>query len=107
MREVREEVNCVLESRIDKAYESWYESEKEKMFRAVDQVLGNGELEVPVPNMDQEPIYDDEPKTEREVESHKECAEIRKAAWKEIQQLIDMSVGVLLDDKQARDLERD
>ena len=107
MREVREEVNCVLESRIDKAYESWYESEKEKMFRAVDQVLGDGELEVPVPNMDRKPIYDDEPKTEREVETHKECAEIRKAAWKEIQQLIDMSVGVLLDDKQARDLERD
>jgi hypothetical protein len=32
MREVREEINCVLESRIDKAYEAWYASEKEKCF---------------------------------------------------------------------------
>ena len=30
MREVKEEINCVFESRIDKAYEAWYASEKER-----------------------------------------------------------------------------
>jgi hypothetical protein len=38
---------------------------------------------------------------------HKECAEIRKAAWKEIQQLIEMSVGVLFDERQAQAIEKD
>jgi hypothetical protein len=99
-----------------------------------------GMLEVPVPDMSRETIYDDEPKTEKEIEAnynvterlkpmhrsahtrrpvsgeaievpyrhtHKECAEIRKAAWKEIQQLIEMSVGVLLDERQADAAERD
>ena len=107
MREVKEEINCVLESRIDRAYEAWYASEKEQMFRAVDDVIGDGTLEVPVPDMSRETIYDDEPKTEKEVEAHKECAEIRKAAWKEIQQLIEMSVGVLLDERQAQAIEKD
>jgi hypothetical protein len=65
-------------------------------------------LEVPVPDMSRETIYDDEPKTEKEVEAHKECAEIRKAARiKEIQQLIEMSVGVWLDERQAQAVERD
>jgi hypothetical protein len=77
------------------------------MFRAVDEVVGDGMLEVPVPDMSRETIYDDEPKTEKEVEAHKECAEIRKAAWKEIQELIEMSVGVLLDEGQAQAVERD
>ena len=113
MRVVREEINCVLESRIDKAYEAWYASEKETMFRAVDEVVGDqvslriGMLELPVPDMSRETAYDDEPKTEKEIEAHKECAEIRKAAWKEIQQLIEMSVGVLLDERQADAAERD
>jgi hypothetical protein len=107
MREVREEINCMLESRIDKAYEAWYANEKETMFRAVDEVVGDGMLEVPVPDMSRETIYDDEPETEKEVEAHKECAEIRKSAWKEIQQLIEMSVGVLLDERQAQTVERD
>jgi hypothetical protein len=53
MREVREEINCMLESRIDKAYEAWYASEKETMFRAVDEVVGDDMLEVPVPDMSQ------------------------------------------------------
>jgi hypothetical protein len=52
-------------------------------------------------------MYDDEPKTEKEVEAHKECAETRKAAWKEIQQLIEMSVSVLLEEGQAQAVERD
>jgi hypothetical protein len=105
--EVKEEINCVLESRIDRSYEAWHASEKEQMFRAVDDVIGDGTLEVPVPDMSRETIYDDEPKTEKEVEAHKECAEIRKAAWKEIQQLIEMSVGVLLDERQAQAIEKD
>ena len=60
MRVVREEINCVLESRIDKAYEAWYASEKETMFRAVDEVVGDqgsfrlGMLELPVPDMSRE-----------------------------------------------------
>jgi len=43
------------------------------------------------------------PKQKREVEAHKECAEIRKAAWtrNEIQKLIDMSVGALLVERQV------
>jgi type 1 glutamine amidotransferase len=94
MREILEEINFMLESRIDKAYEAWYARKKETMFRAVDEVVGDGMLEVQVPDMSRETINDDEPKTENEVEAHKECAEIRKAAWKEIQQLIEMSVGV-------------
>ena len=77
------------------------------MFRAVDEVVGDDMLEVPVPDMSQETIYDDEPKTEKEVEALKECAEIRKATWKEIQQLIEMSVGVLPDERQAQAVERD
>ena len=83
MRVVREEINCMLESRIDKAYEAWYASEKETMFRAVGDDVVDGMLEVPVPEMSLETIYDDEPKTEKEVEVHKECSEIRKAACKD------------------------
>ena len=40
-------------------------------------------LEVQVPDMTRETMYDDEPKTEKEVEVHKECSEIRKAACKD------------------------
>jgi hypothetical protein len=97
----------MLESRIDKAYEAWYASEKETMFRPVGEVVGGGMLEVPVPDMRRETIYDDEPETEKEVEVHKDCTEIWKAAWKEIQQLIEMSVGVLQDERQAQAVERD
>lgn len=107
MREVREQVNSALERKIDGAYEAWFTREKERMFRAVDEVVGQGELEVPVPDISQETLYDDEPKTEKEVAAHKEADKIREAAWKEIQQLIAMSVGVLLDDQQVRELERD
>jgi hypothetical protein len=82
-------------------------TEKERIFRAVDEVIGDGMLEVPVPDMSWETIYDDEPKTEKEVEAHRECGEIRKTAWKEIQQLIEMSVGVLLDESQAKTVEKD
>jgi hypothetical protein len=32
----------MLESLIDKAYEAWYTSEKETMFRPVDEVVGDG-----------------------------------------------------------------
>jgi hypothetical protein len=45
------------------------------MFQAVDEVVGDGALEVPVPDMSRETIYDDEPKTEKEVEAHKECGD--------------------------------
>lgn len=38
-------------------------TEKERIFRAVDEVIGDGMLEVPVPDMSRETIYDDEPKT--------------------------------------------
>ena len=82
-------------------------TEKERIFRAVDEVIGDGMLEVPVPDMSWETIYDDEPKTEKEVEAHRECGEIRKTAWKEIQQLIEMSVGVLLDESQTKVVEKD
>jgi hypothetical protein len=51
MRDVWEEINCMLESRIDNAYEAWYASEKETMFRPVGEVVGGGMLEVPVPDM--------------------------------------------------------
>ena len=97
----------MLESRIDNAYEAWYASEKETMFRPVGEVVGGGMLEVPVPDMSRETIYDDEPETEKEVEVHKDCTEIWKAAWKQIQQLIEMSVGVLQDEWQAQAVERD
>ncbi len=36
----RDVVNCVLEGRIDKAYQAWYVSEKERMVRVVDEVVG-------------------------------------------------------------------
>ena len=73
---------CARESDY-KAYEAWYASEKETMFRAVGDDVVDGMLEVPVPEMSLETIYDDEPKTEKEVEVHKECSEIRKAACKD------------------------
>ena len=60
-------------------------TEKERIFRAVDEVIGDGMLE----------------------EAHRECGEIRKTAWKEIQQLIEMSVGVLLDESQTKVVEKD
>ncbi len=53
------------------------------MFRAVGDDVVDGMLEVPVPEMSLETIYDDELKTEKEVEVHKECSEIRKAACKD------------------------
>ena len=107
MRAVREEVNSALDSKIDGAYDAWFSREKESMFRAVDEVIGQGELEVPVPDMSQETLYDDEPKTEKEAREHKEADKIREAAWKEIQQLIAMSVGVLLDEDEVRKVEKD
>ena len=98
MREVREEANCVPERRIDKAYGTWYEREKENVFCAVDQVLG-----VQFRIWIESPHMMTSPKQKREVEAHKECAEIRKAAWtrNEIQKLIDMSVGALLVERQV------
>ena len=105
LKEAQAQVNIAMVGKIDRAYERWFE--REKVFRATDEIVSDGTMPVPVPSMLKEPIYDDEPKTDREVEKHPEKEDIRAAAWKEIQQLIEMSVGVMLNDDQARKVEKD
>ena len=83
LKEVQAEVTLFLTDKIDRSYERWYE--QETAFRAVDETVGDGTMDVPVPSMLIEPIYDDEPKTDRVVEKHPEKEDIRAAAWKEIQ----------------------
>ena len=48
-----------------------------------------------------DPIYDDEPRNQRELEAHAEKDAILEAAAKEMQALIDMNIGVQLTEAQA------
>ena len=91
-----------MTERIDEAYERWYR--REKVYRAEDQVVGDGTIEVPVPAMSllkSEVVYDDEPKNQKELERHPEKPAIISSAQKEVQQLIDMQVGVEQTDEQV------
>ena len=58
------------------------------------------------PSLDttREPIYDDEPRNQKELDAHPEKDKILEAAAKEMQALIDMDIGVQLTEKQANDV---
>ena len=67
-------------------------------------------MEVPVPAMSiskSEVVYDDEPKNPKELDRHPDKQAIMSSAQKEVQQLIDMQVGVQQTDEQVRKLEQD
>jgi hypothetical protein len=67
-------------------------------------------MEVPVPAMSilkSEVVYDDEPKNPKELARHPDKQAIMSSAQKEVQQLIDMQVGVEQTDEQVRKLQQD
>ncbi len=68
-KQKKEVVHYATTERIDEAYERWYGSEK--VYRAQDLAVGDGTMEVPVPDMSilkSEVVYDDEPKNPEELD---------------------------------------
>ena len=64
---------------------------------------GPGNLDIPVPD-GKKPIYDDEPNNPQELACHPERDAILESSAKEIQQYVDMNVGVLLSPKEVDDV---
>jgi len=107
-KQKKEVVHYAMAERIDEAYERWYG--REKVYRAEEQIVGDGTMEVPVPAMSilkSEVVYDDEPKNPKELDRHPDKPAIMSSAQKEVQQLIDMQVGVEQTDEQVRKLQQD
>ena len=70
-KQKKEVVHYAMTERTDEAYERWYG--REKAYRAEEQVVGDGTMEVPVPAMSllkSEVVYDDEPKNPKELDWH-------------------------------------
>ena len=70
------------------------DSEKVEMAKRAVSELGT--LDVPVPEHGSTPIYDDEPTNARELEAHPEKEAILKSSALEIDQMIEMDVGMLI-----------
>jgi len=84
-KQKKEVVHYAMTERIDKAYERWYG--REKAYRAEEQVVGDGTMEVPVPAMSllkSEVVYDDEPKNPKELDRHPDKQAIMSSAQKEV-----------------------
>ena len=58
------------------------------------------------PDLDtsREPIYDDEPRNQKELDAHPEKEKILEAAAKEMQALVEMDIGVQLTEQQAHEV---
>ncbi len=85
-KQKKEVVHYAMTERTDEAYERWYGMEK--AYRAEEQVVGDGTIEVPVPAMSllkSEVVYDDEPKNPKELDRHPDKQAIMSSAQKEVQ----------------------
>ena len=91
--------NIVLE----KAHEAYEKFESRVGKPGDDETSEHGTLSVPVPD-DKPVIYDDEPRNSAEVLKHPEKEAILESARKEMQQMIDMDIGVLLTPGEIQDL---
>ena len=85
-KQKKEVVHYAMTERIDEAYDHWYD--RGKAYRAEEQVVGDGTMEVPVPAMSllkSEEVYDDEPTNTKELDRHPDKQAIMSSAQKEVQ----------------------
>ena len=100
--EVEAQLSTRYAEKVHTANDNWRPDKDEISLQAEDDVNGAGSFEVPVPQEDEEPIYDDEPNNMTELARHPERVAILRSAQLEMQQLVDMEVGVMLTEKEVQ-----
>ena len=100
--EVEAQLSTRYAEKVHAANDNWRPDKDEISLKAEDDVNGPGSFEVPIPQEDEEPIYDDEPNNMAELARHPERVAILRSAQLEMQQLVDMEVGVMLTEKEVQ-----